>query len=585
MSLDLALFQENLRRFVLAEQSAQKSQLERIWSRPLEDRIEEGRCLAGGRIIEVKNSRHVLLQFAANDARFREGDYIRLSRGNPEEPWAEGVVVQAEDERVELDLPKSARRLEESPREWSDWQIDESALDLSDLYLGAIEELGRTEVGRDRILPLLTGTARSKLDLAEYENGEAGARDDGFDDEQSAAVASALSCDLCWLIHGPPGTGKTRVLAWAVREMLARGERVLITGANHRTINLLLEAIAQLLGDSRSICKIAPFMDPACTLPQYESFQDIPAEKTSGACVLGATPYALRSRRLRGVDFDTVVIDEASQVSVALAVMAMLAGKRYVLAGDHHQLPPVTVAPQAGNEAEHSIFGRLIGRGMDTMLATTHRLNEPLCLWPSEQFYQSLLRPSATAGARRFRPVKPPVGYEEILSPEPACVWLAVDHLGSRSSSPEEVEAVAELLLALRESGVPWSETGVVVPFRRQARLLRQRLRRQLNQPLASSGLIADTVERMQGQEREVIMVSFTTSDELFALRLADFLFQPQRLNVAATRPRTKLILVASPHLLHFVRRTLPGKQAESFTSLLAGAWRCNWSNLPAAVR
>jgi DNA replication ATP-dependent helicase Dna2 len=584
MSLELALLQENLRQFVMAEQAAEKSQLERIWSLPLEDRIEEGRCLAGGRIIEVKSARHVLLQFAANDARFREGDFIRLSRGNPEEPWAEGAVVQAEDERVELDLPKSGRRLEETPREWSDWQIDEAALDLSDLYLGAIDELGRTEVGRDRILPLLAGTTRSKLDLTEYEKGEADARKEGFDDEQSIAVASALSCDLCWLIHGPPGTGKTRVLAWAVREMLSRGERVLITSANHRTINLLLEAIAQLLGDTRSIFKIAPFLDPACPLPQYESFQEIGAEKTSRACVIGATPYALRSRRLRGVDFDAVVIDEASQVSVALAVMAMLAGKRYLLAGDHHQLPPVTAASSLEDVTEHSIFARLIGRGMDTMLATTHRLNEPLCIWPSEHFYQSRLHPSATAGARRFRTVQTTVGYEDVFSPEQACIWLAVDHVGSRASSPEEVEAMAELLQALRQGGIPWSEVGVVVPFRRQARLLRQRLRREFKQPLVSSGLVADTVERMQGQEREVIIVSFTTSDDLFALRLAEFLFQPQRLNVAATRPRTKLILVASPHLLDFVRRALPSDQSEPFASLLSRAWRCEWTSISAPV-
>jgi len=100
-----------------------------------------------------------------------------------------------------------------------------------------------------------------------------------------------------------------------------------------------------------------------------------------------------------------------------------------------------------------------------------------------------------------------------------------------------------------------------VVPYRAQSRLIRSLLRRTMGGDTAHRDapahsmegwerIVVDTVERMQGQEREVVLVSFATANPAFAAQIADFFFQPQRLNVAVTRPRTKLILVGSHHML-----------------------------------
>jgi len=107
-----------------------------------------------------------------------------------------------------------------------------------------------------------------------------------------------------------------------------------------------------------------------------------------------------------------------------------------------------------------------------------------------------------------------------------------------------------ELILSLFMRDVSPEDIGVVVPYRAQSRLIRSLIRRNLLENDLANRLVVDTVERMQGQEREVIIVSFATASAKFAAQVADFLFQPQRLNVAVTRPRTKLILVGSHHML-----------------------------------
>jgi DNA replication ATP-dependent helicase Dna2 len=98
--------------------------------------------------------------------------------------------------------------------------------------------------------------------------------------------------------------------------------------------------------------------------------------------------------------------------------------------------------------------------------------------------------------------------------------------------------------------GIAPDEIGVVVPYRAQSRLIRSLFRQIIGEEEIVKKLVVDTVERMQGQEREVVMLSFTTSNPFFAAQVADFLLQPQRLNVAVTRPRTKLILLGSYRLL-----------------------------------
>lgn len=571
----LATLQNELGQFVADEHSAQRDSMHRLWASPLSERVEDGRCIANLRVTAQPAPHTWRLECDGNDSRFREGDVVRLSRGDPQYPFMDAVVHTVGDTSIEV-FKWRALAEDNCAIGQTGICIDESFIDLEDRYRGAIEDLGKTDVGRELILPLLRGDLQPKVDASDFEEAQARASEDGMNDRQAEAVAQAVASDVCWLIHGPPGTGKTRVLAWIVSDLLAKGQRVLVTSFTHRAINNLLAAVAERIPDSKRLAKLSPFKDLAlpASVEQRDRFGDLSFARDGGGYVIGATPFALRSSRLGGVDFDTVVIDEASQVTVPLAVMAMLAGRKFIFAGDHRQLPPVTVSLSADEAVSMSIFGRLVGRGFDTQLNVTHRLNDELCRWPSDTFYFSALYAHPRAAGRRLGLSRCAPEWTEALASERSVVWLAVPHQGCRSVAPEEGTLIADLLGALHDGGIAWNEMGVVVPFRRQARYLRRRLASRQPDRISPASLTIDTVERMQGQEREVVVVSFTTSDEDFAHRLKDFLFLPQRLNVAATRPRSKLILVASPNLLKFAEALSDHDGSECFGSLLNSAHR-----------
>lgn len=573
----LIALQNELGRYVVEEHAIQRETMRRRWASDVEDRILEGRCIPSLAVVEHPSPKRWVLACEGNDSRFREGDLVRVSTGDPQFPLMEATLLAVGDTRVEL-------------QEWRTYGdttfalglaglcIDESFIDLEDRYRAAIEDLGKTTIGRDLILPLLRGALTPVVDATEWNDTSDRAMHDGLNDQQTVAVANAVASETCWLIQGPPGTGKTHVLAWVIQDLLQRGERIFVTSFTHRAINNLLAAVAERLETPGRVAKIAPYLDPSLPVgvEQRERFTELSfAQDTSGAgYVVGATPFALRSSRIGARDFDTIIIDEASQVTVPLAVMAMLAGRKYIFAGDHQQLPPVSLSRPAHETRGLSIFGRLVGRGYDTLLTTTHRLNDELCRWPSDTFYKSKLRAHPRAGSRTLQLARRPAEWPEVFAATPGVVWLAVPHRGCRSHAPEETTLVAELLRTFHEGGLAWKDIGVVVPFRRQARFLRKRLASRTPDRRSPPGLVIDTVERMQGQEREVVIVSFTASDEDHAHRLREFLFQPQRLNVAATRPRTKLVLVASPALVAYARSRSDDEGASCFLSLLESAHR-----------
>lgn len=548
-----------LRNFARTEFAAQRDTFKKLWALDEAARVRDGHCLRGLLYQRRTNEGHLRFTVDEDETDFREGDLLRLHTGDPLRPLSECSLVASEEGWVQVDHFKSHIEIEHGVS----YLLDRSYFDLENTVLGAIDELGGTMRGRERILPLLLGDVfGDEIDGETYAEDLGKSTEDGFNDSQAEAIAQSTACEWCSLVQGPPGTGKTRVLAQIVSNRLARGERILITAFTHRAIHQALRTLKQLLPHEERIVKVGGIIpDPNLPVPQYNFFAESPlAECESGeGYVVGATAFACRSKRLKGIDFDTVVIDEASQMTLMHAVMAMLSAERYVIIGDPEQLPPVLQSCQPSEAKEHSIFQSLRRKDDLIRLNTTYRMNAAITEWSSELFYQGDLHSHANASSRRLNFVVPPTEPEWIktaLDPEKSLAWIEHDTKECRHYCMEEVDLVHQLIGTLLRSGFPADEIAVLTPFRKQARAIRRRLQQAsdlgtgfLNQ------VVVDTVERIQGQERDLIIMSCAANEPSFVRAVADFLFLPSRLNVSITRARSKAIVLAGLELLH---RELP---------------------------
>jgi len=536
-----------LRYLIRAEAETQYAALDQQWSRPLSERVAKGWAVEGLRA-EGFEKGLIRLVCDTNDSRFREGDLLVLHRGDPKDPNALHVELQYDGE-TELEVSL----IEGNPfflaADPEGWIIDQDWFDSSPFYLDALNIVADSLRGRSTILPLIQGSLTPKIDYARYERAAQEVAEADLNDSQVEAIAQAYAADLLHLIQGPPGTGKTLMLAHLANLLVNDGQRVLVTALTHRAIHNALNKIPQI-EENIPICKIGGSQHIGdLKVPNFENFDQSQFGDLNGGYIVGATPFALQSKRLANVEFDVVLFDEASQVTLPMAIMGMLAGNKYVFIGDENQLPPVSVLSEQ-QALQTSIFDYLAGRGNETMLNITYRLNDVLADWPSRTFYREELKPSRDAAVRRLHLSNQVSRWDFVLDPLSPAIFLDLCHRNTTVRSRREADTVVELIMALLEHDISPDEIGVVVLYRAQSRLIRSILRRTINDEEIWNRVVVDTVERMQGQEREVVLISFATSSPAFAAQLADFFFHPQRLNVAVTRPRTKLILIGSHYML-----------------------------------
>ncbi|MEN0085465.1 MAG: TM0106 family RecB-like putative nuclease [Leifsonia sp.] len=394
------------------------------------------------------------------------------------------------------------------------------------------------------------------------------------DDRIAAVVSSLLDLDRSYLaVQGPPGTGKSYLGAHVIERLVTEhGWKVGVVAQSHAVVENLLDRVVSAGLAPEQVGKVPSggtrADDPEASDAVAHRFTPLPANghlefagvNEGRGFVLGGTAwdFANPARVPRG-SLDLLVVDEAGQFSLASTIAVGVAAKNLLLLGDPQQLPQVSQGRHP-EPVDGSALG-WISDGHDVLppefgyfLAETRRMHPALASAVSQLSYEGKLRAHAGASERELGGVEPGVHPVPVL------------HVGNATASPEEAEAVVALVRELL--GRSWTDPAsqrdedplgeddviVVTPYNAQLAEVRALLDAE-----GYRGVRVGTVDKFQGQEAVIAIVSLAASSAADVPRGMSFLLMKNRLNVAISRAKWAAYLVHSPELTEFLPTTPAG--------------------------
>lgn len=553
--------------FFYDENQARKEQMNELYEMDLEERIQKRKAIDNVTFDpdyrEYKMGYQIRKAYApVNISDFKVGEYLATHRATPHFPDGECNLFDILDDGALLLGFGAYGRVHNIDNIVAENNSERFILDKSNMDMSRIYETGFTAIKNEHI-ELINDIPAPQLsddmsDIIEEIKDTEKNFDIHLTDNQREAIANAIAAEDYYLIQGPPGTGKTFVIALLLIELMVyKKERVAVSGPNHLAINNVLSKLCSTCNELSGITlKIGQefntlgltYQDQNNELCSIKNFERIDTSTINNwqheevGITVGCTPYHMHTSRAGGLKVDTLIIDEAGQMNIGLALMAMSCAKRVIFVGDHKQMSPIFSSDRHPEDLNKSIFEHLYRDYNCTTLDTTFRMNAPICNLISSCFYNGVLQ-SAVPNNRLRIGVH---GGSEIFDAEHPIVMKNIVHEGTNTSDKEADFCVSTIVKFINEQKCKASDIAVIAPFRAQCALIRRKLKAHKEIIPEYKSIVVETVDRMQGQESEIIFISLTAGDMEYMSELTHFIFNPNRFNVAISRAKNKLIIVGN---------------------------------------
>ncbi|CAN5288042.1 hypothetical protein BH10CYA1_BH10CYA1_28020 [soil metagenome] len=543
--------------FIEIETAAQERDVRQKHDAAVTRRVAKGNAITGLKF-QGMDKNFYIYSYKENESGFRDGDILvineRKRRGH--DVLNEGVLVWLEKINHREKLIKLEQALDVEPPLTGDCTLDIGFYDYNSVRL--TQSVNRA-YALDVVPKLLEGRASIPLcqTLIESETNRLHVEIPSLTQRQCVAVASAKYRPVT-LIQGPPGTGKSFLLALIIDNALLSGKSVLVTGPSHRVINSLMEAVLRRNTEAPVVKIVSRYPAKLDKRILQVKYDDARLTELPTPYLVGSTVFqAFNLLREKALEFDLVVIDEAGQMPVVHGMPAFLHADKFVIAGDHKQLAPIIHAPERHPDyLQTSLFEQLHKHypSSTLMLDVTFRMNKGINEFPSREFYDGELKPAPSAADKKFRrPATERGKFFDIITRDEAVTFVELNHEGCRRSE-DEAELVAKLAKELiQHHKISSSELAIIAPIKAHNESIRSKLSALVKQdstmkPGAMWDLVIDTVHRLQGQEREVVIFSLGSSDRNYLINCRNLFFDPHLMNVAITRSKTRLFIVASKY-------------------------------------
>lgn len=554
-----------LHRALAAAGAHERDGLEALGARSLADRIAAGVSWPRLKVDEaswVGRNRTRLLLRATDGATLHEG----LGPGDR-------IGVRAGDHRW-------TGRVEDAGSKWAEVQLrgdgpDDGVVEVTRLFDPTTwrryaDALARADGHRSPLRDVLLGEAEPTASP-----GPTPLDDPGLNLAQRNAGRGALDANELALVHGPPGTGKTRLLAAVLRALVAEGERPWALADSNAAVDHLADRTAarevdvvrvgnwgrmSASGRARSLrrrVETGPYGEALRILDRdlrrLGGRDDRDSRRAAGrlvgerremrrvaeqaalesAEVIATTLGTLAWRAAHLPTARTAVVDEATQALEPAIWTAVPHVDRLILVGDPHQLGPVVQQP--GNPLQRSLLERLLDPDHPValnlpMLEVQHRMSRPIH-GLVQGVYGPTYTPHPTVSEHRLVDL-PGVSSTPLTTRSTLWVDTAGGGLDDRQDeatrsweNPGEADLVIKIVQDLLRAGVPAEAIGVITPYSAQSSRLAARL----------PSIQVASVNAFQGQEREAIICSWVRSNDRGEI---GFVADPRRLTVALSRAR-----------------------------------------------
>lgn len=570
--MNLSDFTDKLLAYLHIEQDLCQNEIARQKTMSRQEKIDNSLLLPDASIIDGDDSVYVL-HVPDNNSKLRAGDKVIIRpNGSNATNNTKAVVL---DNLLDTITVETSSSLDIS----SAYELEICSFDLIQSLIGCLEGISSGKTGAGFLRVLAQEESVMSEDLFKINPTEISSFRivlDRLNSEQREAVSGMLEFPSVHVLQGPPGTGKTKVLAaTAIAASLSKREVVIIANTHH-AVNNALQKIYEMdssipLFKIGELLKAEELTDDIHKFPRFKDYNDFARaniKKKRKGHVVGMTIWgAITSLGLRDHSHFRpylALVDEASQMPLSYASILGKCAMSVCLFGDSRQMPPIFRPELSNNPLSVSILDYCTETVMapTVALTTTYRMNAEITGWVSRRYYEphGIHLISAPNSCNRTIGSIPSVDLYRIsgniLSSAKSIELVDSMELPGAEHCTEsnriEAAYVAELVAMAMTAGIPVNQMAVITPFRRQVAAIRDAVRSKFNE-LSMIGCdlpMVDTVERLQGQDVELIIISMACTDEHYLSEMRDFLLNPNRLNVMVSRARTKVVVIAHKSLL-----------------------------------